>query len=194
MMTADRLLNKAYKTSKTWGYITIVLGILAIALPFAMGLAIAALFAIALIAVGVVQLLAAWPGEGRGLSFRLVWAILTLVAGLYMLISPQVGLVTITLFLGTYFLVDGIANILAAFQLKPRHGWGYIAMGGLSSLILALIILVQWPVSSEFVIGILIGVKLLILGFTMVALATTAEKQLAQMQPEPQEKEVNPQD
>ncbi|MCL2912343.1 DUF308 domain-containing protein [Shewanella corallii] len=194
MMTADRLLHKAYKTSKTWGYVTIVLGILALALPLAMGLAVAALFAIALVAVGVVQLLAAWPGEGRGLSFRLVWAVLTLVAGLYMLINPGVSLATLTLFLGSYFLVDGIANILAAFQLKPRHGWGYVAMGGLSSLILALIILVQWPVSSEFVIGILIGIKLLILGITMVALAKTAEKQLSQIQPEPQEKEVNPQD
>ncbi|MCL1035713.1 DUF308 domain-containing protein [Shewanella submarina] len=194
MMTADRLLHKAYTTSKTWGYVTIVLGILALALPLAMGLAVAALFAIALVAVGVVQLLAAWPGEGRGLSFRLVWAVLTLVAGLYMLINPGVSLATLTLFLGSYFLVDGIANILAAFQLKPRHGWGYVAMGGLSSLILALIILVRWPVSSEFVIGILIGIKLLILGITMVALAKTAEKQLSQLQPEPQEKEVNPQD
>ncbi|MGI2259953.1 HdeD family acid-resistance protein [Shewanella sp. GXUN23E] len=194
MMTADSLLHKAYKTSKNWGYITILLGILAIALPFAMGLAVAALFALALIAVGVVQLLAAWPGEGRGLSFRLVWAILTLVAGLYMLINPTVSLATLTLFLGSYFLVDGVANIATAFQLKPRHGWGYIAMGGVSSLILALIILVQWPVSSEFVIGILIGVKLLILGTTMVALAKSAEKQLAAAPSQPAEKEINPQD
>ena len=194
MMTDDRLLQKAYKTSKTWGYVTIVLGILALALPLAMGLAVAALFAITLVTVGIVQLLAAWPGEGRGLSFRLVWAILTLVAGMYMLFNPGVSLVTLTLFLGSYFLVDGIANILAAFQLRPRHGWGYVAMGGLSSLILALIILVQWPVSSEFVIGILIGVKLLILGLTMVAMAKSAEKQFAQMPQSQDEKEINPQD
>ncbi|MCF1428352.1 MAG: DUF308 domain-containing protein [Shewanella sp.] len=194
MANADTPLRRAYKSSKNWGYITILLGVIAIALPFAMGLAVAVLFALTLITVGVVQLLAVWPDDGRGLSLRLVWAILTLVAGLYMLFDPKVSLDTLTLFLGSYFLVDGVANIATAFQLKPRHGWGHIAMGGVFSLLLALIILAQWPLSSEFVIGILIGVKLLVLGITMVALAKSAEKQLAAAPSQFAEKEVNPKD
>lgn len=190
MNSLDQLMLKTCQTSKNWGYITLLLGVLAIALPMVIGLAVTLLFALALISIGVIQLLAAWPGEIRRMNFRFVWAILTLVAGMYMVITPKVGLATLTLFIGSYFLVDGIANIAAALQQQHAHGRWAIALGGLSSLVMALVIVWLWPQSSEFVIGILIGLKLLVLGVTLL----TVGRRVAQAVQSGRagEKQINP--
>ncbi|WP_025821113.1 HdeD family acid-resistance protein [Shewanella marina] len=191
MAAFDNMLQGAYKASKTWGYATIILGLLAIALPMAMGLAITILIGLVLVIAGFVQTGAAWPGEGRGFSVRLLLAVLTGIAGLVMLLMPQVGLASLTLMLCVYFLLDAGANFAVASQLRPHHGWGYVALGGFTSLLMALFIMWQWPVSTEFIIGILIGVKLLMLGVTMVLVARAGERMFSKQQQQ-QEKEINP--
>ena len=176
MNEINPLLHKPYKTIKKWGYITILLGILAIALPLAIGFAVTFLFSIVLIIAGLVQIMAVIPGEGR--AVRSIWAVLTLIAGFSVLFMPSLVLASLTLFLGVYFLLDALANFGGAWKLSPNHGWGYVAMGGVSSLIMAIIILWQWPVSSEFVIGILVGVKLISLGTVFLTLGKTAENSI----------------
>ncbi|QDF68268.1 hypothetical protein FJQ87_17715 [Shewanella sp. SNU WT4] len=191
MNDMNQLIAGASKASKKWGIITLIFGLIALALPMVMGLAVTLLFGVVLLIVGFVQSLAAWPGEGRGFSARLVFAIITGIAGLVVLFMPSLGLATLTLFLGIYFVLDGMASLTSALQMRPRHGWGYIAMGGVSSLIMAGIIMWQWPVSSEFVIGILIGVKLIILGLVLISVSRSAER-LATRQAQAAEKTINP--
>lgn len=187
MNQVDSLIQKTSAASKKWGYITILLGILAIALPMLVGVAITILLSIVLMLAGLVQVITTIPGKGR--TFRLILAYLTLIAGVALLLAPKFGLATLTLFLGVYFWLDALANIVAAWRLTPNHGWGHVAINGLSSLIMAVIIMWQWPTSSEFVIGILVGIKLISLGSVLLFLSRSASN--LQTPYQPQEKIIN---
>ncbi len=48
---------------------------------------------------------------------------ITAAAGLFIFIQPGMALVSLTLFLAIYFVVDGIFNIYAGFQLEDGKGW-----------------------------------------------------------------------
>jgi uncharacterized membrane protein HdeD (DUF308 family) len=54
-----------------------------------------------------------------------VIGLLGVAAGLLMIFRPLVGLVTMTMLLAIYFLVDGVSEIIAAFRIKPDQGWGW---------------------------------------------------------------------
>lgn len=174
MTQFNPLINQVYASSKKWGVITILLGILAIALPMLVGIAITLLLAIVLIIAGIVQILV--PISDKGKLLRKTIGYLTLLLGFILLFLPKFGLASLTLFLGAYFWCDALANFCLAWKLTPKHGWMHIALNGIFSLILAFIIMWQWPTSSEFVIGILIGVKLIGLGSMLLLVGKSGQK------------------
>ena len=47
-----------------------------------------------------------------------------------------------------------------------KHGtpWGWVVFSGIVSFLLGLMIIAQWPASSFFVLGILLGVDLIFVG------------------------------
>ena len=89
-----------------------------------------------------------------------------------MVSRPGAALVTLTLFLAAYFVVDGIFEIIEAFDLKPIQGWGWMLFGGIVSILLGIMIWRQWPVSGAWAIGILFGIKLIFAGWAMVGIGT----------------------
>jgi uncharacterized membrane protein HdeD (DUF308 family) len=48
--------------------------------------------------------------------------------------------------------------------MREGTSWTWVVLSGLVTLLLGLVILVHWPVSSLFVLGVLLGVDLLIIG------------------------------
>jgi uncharacterized membrane protein HdeD (DUF308 family) len=62
--------------------------------------------------------------------------------------------------------VGGIVRMLVAFQHKEMKGWGLMAISGLISLILAVMLFMSFPGSGLWVLGTLIAVELLIQGVT----------------------------
>jgi uncharacterized membrane protein HdeD (DUF308 family) len=98
------------------------------------------------------------------------------VAGLLLIFRPMVGLLTLTLLLAIYFFVDGISEIIAAFKIKPDPGWGWVLFNGVIALLLGIMIWRQWPVSGAWAIGVLVGVHILMTGWTMIILGTGARR------------------
>jgi uncharacterized membrane protein HdeD (DUF308 family) len=82
----------------------------------------------------------------------------------------------LTLFLAAYFLIDGICEIIAAFKIKPDQGWGWMLFNGVIAVLLGAMIWRQWPVSGAWAIGILVGVHILISGWSMVIFGTGARR------------------
>ena len=85
--------------------------------------------AILLLAAGIVRMIWAFRAEsfGRGVLAFLLGG-LTLGVGMVMLARPLIGLGSLALVLGVYFLLDGIFDIVAAFQIKPpRVGAGWFS-------------------------------------------------------------------
>jgi uncharacterized membrane protein HdeD (DUF308 family) len=91
-----------------------------------------------------------------------------------MLGRPLFGLASLTLVLAAYFLVDGIFEIIAAFQIKPKKGWGWVLFSGIAAFLLGYLIWSQWPLSGGWAIGVLVGVNLLLSGWSMIAFGGAA--------------------
>jgi uncharacterized membrane protein HdeD (DUF308 family) len=153
------------------GGLTLLLGLLCIAVPFVPGLVLTTMLGLLLALVGGVGLLDALRGRsyGRGVGGAL-WALLSFVAGLILLFDPRGGLVALTLLLALYLLLAGLLRVALAIDYKPRRGWGWVLASGLLSLLLSFLIWRELPSSAEWVIGVLVGVHLVSEGLLMVAL------------------------
>jgi len=151
------------------GIIMIVLGIAAIAVPMVPGIAVTLLIGFILLISGVVHgVKAARSREGKSFFFELFSGIIYLLAGLVLLLRPEAGLLGLTLVVGMLVLMQGVAEILIAFQIKPAAGWGWMLTSGIVVTLLGVFVLAEWPVSAFWLIGTVIGVSLIFKGWTAI--------------------------
>lgn len=157
------------------GIALIVAGVLSIIFPFAGGLAVEVWIAVALVISGIAQVIHAFGArQWQGFLIGLVIGLLYLAGGVVLWLDPIRGVVTLTVFLATVMLLDGILRTIMAFQLRPMPGWGLMLLGGIIGIIVALMIWRQLPVSAYWVIGLLLGVNLIFSGIAFTGLARSA--------------------
>jgi uncharacterized membrane protein HdeD (DUF308 family) len=168
---------------KGWGWLLglgillSVLGLLLIAAPALGTLAVDLLVGWFLIIGGIAQLIHAFMEKAwRGFLLEPASGVLYLIVGLLLVFYPMAGAQALTLFLAAFLLIEGIVRIAMALRLRPAHGWGWLLFGGIVTVILALLIWMQWPASALWVIGLLVGINLLFTGWslTMMAIAMRA--------------------
>jgi uncharacterized membrane protein HdeD (DUF308 family) len=152
------------------GILSILAGIVVIAVP-AIGSVGMAIFLgwILIFASGIVLVDAfSSPGFSRT-AFRVVLAIVTFAAGLYLLVAPLRGTYTLTVMLVIWFVAVGFTRIIVGIAEHGQPGWGLTVINGALSLILGILIGNRLPESSDWAIGLLVGIDLLFYGMTMVA-------------------------
>ena len=159
------------------GVLTVILGFIAIGAPLITGVAVSIVVGALLFVAGIAQVVHAFKSGqwGTGVLGTLI-GVLGIIAGLLMMFRPVTGLLTITLMLAIYFIVDGIFEIIASFKIKPDSGWGWVLFNGIIALLLGLMIWRQWPVSGAWAVGLLVGIHILFSGFSMIFLGTGAKK------------------
>ena len=149
------------------GVVFILLGILAIIEPGVAGLAVTILVGWLLIFGGVAHLVAAFSGGGAG---RVIWQVLTgivyILGGIYFLAHPLLALGTLTLFLGSIILLEAVFEVIAYFRTRSEAGSSWLLVNALVTLLLGMLIWSRWPSSSVWAIGTLVGVNLLMTGFS----------------------------
>jgi uncharacterized membrane protein HdeD (DUF308 family) len=150
--------------------------VLAIAMPFVTGVGVVLSIGLILIATGVAQFLFTFKSRsfGEG-ALRFVFSLLAIITGIALISQPGAGLATITVFLAVWFLVDGIWSIIAGFRWRPLGGWVWMVIGGVVSIVLSVMIYRQFPESAVWLVGVLVGVRLLFTGFTMIMLGSVSE-------------------
>jgi len=159
------------------GVLTVIFGVIAVGSPLITGVAVAVFVGFLLLASGIAQIIHAFKSKQWGTGFwGTVIGLLGVVAGLLMIFRPLVGLVTMTMLLAIYFLVDGVSEIIAAFRIKPDQGWGWVLFNGIIAVLLGFMIWRQWPVSGAWAIGLLVGIHILITGWSMIILGTGARR------------------
>lgn len=163
------------KTARWVGIFLVIAGIVSLFAPLAAGAALATMVGLLLAFGGISLLVLAFRAGsfGHGMVVFLVGA-LTAVAGIYMMSEPGVALVTMGVFLAMYFAVTGIVEIIYALRLKPVQGWGWLLFGGIVSLLLGIMMWRQMPLSGAWAIGVLVGIRLLMSGFELLAMGGAA--------------------
>lgn len=159
------------------GTFLIFMGFIAIMLPLLFSMAIE-------IMLGVLLLVCGCFGLGRSIStkdipgslFSILTYLLFIGCGCFLLIKPLAGLMAMTIVVGIFFLFSGCLKTAFAMSIKPAANWGWGLFDGVISIIFAIIIFAQWPQSAAWVIGLLIGIKLIFLGNTMVMISSGLKK------------------
>jgi len=125
-----------------------------------------------LILVGLAQLVFTFSSESVGQFFWKLFSGLAYgVAGIMLVAMPVSGVAALTGLLGSLLVVQGILQSIIAFQLRPVKGWGWVLFDALCSLLLGALILAQWPSSSVWAIGTLVGASVLVSGVSRVMIA-----------------------
>lgn len=106
---------------------------------------------------------------------RIAWSVLTLGAGVFLLVNPDKGARALTLILIIYFLASGAVRLGAAFAQRGIRGAGWLGLSGVLSVIIGLIFLVDYPQSADWAIGLLVGIDLIFGGWTLILLSQEAK-------------------
>lgn len=156
------------------GLISIVGGFLALFNPLAASIAVEQLAGWFFLIVGILQIISAFRQAGWGAA---IWAgligLLGAFVGISLLQNPLSGVISLTMLVGILFAVVGIAKIIMAMRIRATRFFGLILISGIISLVLAIMIFANFPVSAVTVLGILLAVELISNGVSLVALSMT---------------------
>jgi uncharacterized membrane protein HdeD (DUF308 family) len=156
------------------GVLLIVLGIVAIALPFATAIALGLLFGWLFILGGIVQLIYVVISRRAGsFIWKLLLGVFYLVGGIFVLLAPGITALTLSLILAISILVQSCIQVVDAVQMKPARGWGWILFSGIVGIILGILIFAQGPAAAVWLLGLWFGLNLLFDGIGVVMLSAT---------------------
>lgn len=176
--TTDGVVKKADGWSMAWGVLMLVCGLLAISLPLASSIGLVVILAWLILFAGVWHLIFAFHAQSvGGVLWKILLAVLYLIAGGYLLTHPLLGVVSLTLVLAIFFAFEGVIEIALYFGLRGVRHSGWVLVDGIVTLILGILIWRQWPSSSVWVIGTLVGISLIFSGISRFMLAWAARDQ-----------------
>ena len=94
----------------------------------------------------------------------MIHGILYIVAGLIAFENPLLVAAVLTFMLGMVLVVSGVLRIILAFNIKRGMPWAGVAFSGMITVLLGGVILAHWPVSSVYILGILLEIDLVFAG------------------------------
>ncbi len=159
------------------GIILVILGVAAIAVPWVAGLAAEIFIGWVFLVSGIVGLVTTfWARHAAGFWWSLISAIIAIAAGIVLLLWPLNGLVTLTLLLIAFFVIEGIVSIMYAIEHRNQltGRWGWMLVSGIIDLILAGIIYTGLPGTVAWALGLLVGINMLFGGAALIAMALAA--------------------
>ena len=165
------------KPSIVWSIVLIVIGILAIALPLASSVGVTIVIGWLVLFDGGVQFIHAFRSKGVGhIAWKLLIAIVYLIAGFYLLYHPLLAVASLTFVLAVFFFAEGLVDIVAYFSTRKVGASGWMLLDGIVTLVLGGLIFMHWPFSSAWVIGTLVGISMLMTGTTRLMMGLALRK------------------
>ena len=159
------------------GILLVILGIVAIIVPPIATLATTLFIGWLFLISGVVGLVTTfWMRSAPGFWWSLLSAVLAIIAGALLIGWPVSGVLSLTLVLIVFFIVEGVATIMYALDHRRELSgrWGWMLASGIVDLILAALILAGLPGTATWAIGLLVGINLVFGGTAMIAMALHA--------------------
>ena len=171
------------KTSR-WGIalsaLMIFAGFLAIVLPPAAGLAVTVIAGCLFILSGAAHFAYAWHRRKFG---KVAWeaglGVLYAAAGVYLLWNPLAGLVSLTVALTIWLAIEAAIELSLSLEFRPLPAWRWILLDAIVTYVLAILIAKQWPSSSAWAIGLLVGLSMVFSGFARLMISIDPELHLS---------------
>jgi len=156
----------------TAGVLAIVIGFIAILVPAVAAVGTAIFIGWILLVAGTFLVAAAFSAHSVGtVALRLIWAVLTVIVGVWLIVEPHNGTLTLTLVLGIYFLFMGLTRVTIAFLNRGQPNAGLVGLSGVCGLLIGILVLAKFPSSADWAIGLLVGIDLIFAGWTLTSVA-----------------------
>ena len=102
---------------------------------------------------------------------QLVSVVLSVVVGVLFLRHPGEGLLSLTLLLIVFFMVEGISKVIFSLTIRPFPNWGWVFASGIIGILLAFYLWASLPVTAIWLLGVLLGIQLISEGAALGYLA-----------------------
>ena len=146
-----------------WSTVTFVCGILAIILPLTISFGIALVIGCLILAAGIGHLFFAFDTRSvGGFLWQILLSLLYAIAAICLLVNPLLGVLSLSLFVAIFLLLEGTLELTLYFRLRRFRRSVWLLLDGIGTLILGILMISQWPPASPEIIGALIGISLML--------------------------------
>ena len=158
------------------GIVLMVLGLLAVAMPNIATLAVEIFVGWLFLIAGILRAVSVWHARQMpGFGWSMLGALLAVLLGLILIARPLAGVLTLTMVLVAFFILEGITAIVVAVQHRDHlKSWGWVLFSGIVDLLLAYLIWAGWPSSAGWAIGLLVGINMIFFALSLVMTALAA--------------------
>jgi uncharacterized membrane protein HdeD (DUF308 family) len=158
------------------GIALIIIGAASIAFPFIATIAAKTVIGWLFLIGGVIQVVHAFSTQKWSAFFlELIVGLLYVVAGGWMAFFPFAGIITLTIFLAVFFIIEGVIEIAMGFRVRPASGWVWLLISGVIAIAAGVLILAGLPSTAIWAIGLLVGINLIFSGISYLSLASAAK-------------------
>jgi len=169
-----RAMGEHWRLFLVQGVIMVILGLLAIAAPMAAAVFVAIYLGWLFLFSGILGLIALFSTHNvPAFVWNLITAALAVVVGVELLWRPVQGAISLTLVLAAFFIAEGIFQAITsiAYRHAMSGTWGWMLLSGIADLVLAGLIILTWPMSAVWFLGLLAGISLITSGWAIVVAA-----------------------
>jgi uncharacterized membrane protein HdeD (DUF308 family) len=162
----------------TFGIVTLLAGIVAVAWPGQTVLVVAVLFAVQILVDGVFNLVRAVGDSDESGGYRvllMVLGIFSIIVGVLALQNIVQTVAVLVLLLGAYWIVHGIIEAVVAIADRTTPHRGLQITAGVIGVIAGIVVL-SYPINSIFTLAVILGIWLSIYGIMLTVLAFRLRK------------------
>ena len=164
-----------FTSSTFFSILLICFGLMGVALPFVMSRAIVIVIGWLILFSGGIQFVNAVGSKATG---HIIWKLLVastyLVAGVYFLRHPLLGIAALALAVGLFFVAEGLMDLAAYYQNRRKKDSRWMLFDSIATLLLGSFVWLHWPFSSLW-ISILVGISMISTGVTRLMLGLRTE-------------------
>lgn len=157
----------ASTSTRAEGAVCILVGIAAIALPFIFNIGLPVLIGLCFVVAGLVWI---WRGLRQQLTMRsllsLGLAAVMVIGGAVLVVDPDLGVLAIAI----VFLAQGAVTLAVAALQRAESGaaWLLAIASGAAGLVFGIAILALAPFEQPWVLPLLLGIDLILLGLSLL--------------------------
>lgn len=114
--------------------------------------------------------------DWKGIIGEALIAVLYIAGACVVFYDPFLASTLITAILAGVLIIIGVTRIIMAMALRHSKAWSWLMLAGITAIILGVLIIMQWPVSGLWVIGMFIAIEMIMNGWTYIFIALSLRK------------------
>lgn len=167
----------SWKLLMIGGFVAVIGGVAAILFPVLASVATDLFVGWILIFGGIGIVIDAFSARSAAqVILRLLVAAVTLAAGVFLILDPARGTATLALVIAVLFFASGAVRLVVAILGRGIPGAGLVGVSGGIGIVLGVLILLDFPSSAFWAIGLLVGVDLIFFGLTAISAAAAGRR------------------